>query len=700
MAELQSITNLFNSTLYRIPDYQRGFAWQREQLQDFWFDLINLDTNRKHYTGVLTLKQIPDTEIENDSNERWLIDNSYTLYFVIDGQQRLTTCIILLQCIIESVRKLPENEGKQDSEIVFCNMRLDKYVQTFLFEQSADGVITTYKFGYEKDNPSYKYFRYKILNEPNAGTIDETYYTLNLQNAKVFFHEQLNNLIAESGYNIQPLESTFKKLTSGLQFNPWKIPPSFDEFVAFETMNNRGKKLSNLELLKNRLIFLHTLYTEEEANAAVKKELRDAINEAWTQVYHQLGRNKKHPLNDDDFLRAHWIMYFRYTRKKGDDYVKFLLGNQFTASRVLKKKAVRVELEEVEEILEGQEDYREAEEREEPEERTELKPDLLPEEIKNYVDSLKSAALAWYQTWFPLESPELNNELAKWLDKLNRLPIFYCRPLVMSLLLKNQYSDVQKLEILKSIERYLFITFRLNKTYSNSGSSEFYNASRNLYHDEINIDELKIEVDRQLWFYFDNGKLKFAHFKQLIKERFEGKRKDGFYGWTGIEYFLYEYELHLMKSRGTPKIHWHLFTKSEKDKSSIEHIFPQTPSVSYWKKRFNKYSADEKLWLSNSLGNLLPLSLSINSSLQNDSFDDKKKIKTDNKGNTTRNGYDNGSYSEIEVSKVAEWTGEEIKVRGLKLLKFLEERWNVSLGSKKDKLELLHLEFVSTDSKL
>ena len=94
----------------------------------------------------------------------------------------------------------------------------------------------------------------------------------------------------------------------------------------------------------------------------------------------------------------------------------------------------------------------------------------------------------------------------------------------------------------------------------------------------------------------------------------------------------------------------------------------------------------------------MPLSLSINSSLQNDSFDDKKKVKTDNKGNTTRNGYDNGSYSEIEVSKEEEWTAEEIKKRGLKLLKFLEERWDVSLGSKKDKLELLHLEFVNTEN--
>ena len=43
-------------------------------------------------------------------------------------------------------------------------------------------------------------------------------------------------------------------------FNVYEISDDFDVFVAFETMNNGGKRLSNLELLKNRLIYLTTLY--------------------------------------------------------------------------------------------------------------------------------------------------------------------------------------------------------------------------------------------------------------------------------------------------------------------------------------------------------------------------------------------------------------------------------------------------------
>ena len=40
------------------------------------------------------------------------------------------------------------------------------------------------------------------------------------------------------------------------------------------------------------------------------------------------------PLNDDDFLRAHWIAYFKYSRDTGRDYAGFLLEEHFTPRRV------------------------------------------------------------------------------------------------------------------------------------------------------------------------------------------------------------------------------------------------------------------------------------------------------------------------------------------------------------------------------
>ena len=174
--------------------------------------------------------------------------------------------------------------------------------------------LSTYKFGYEVDNPSFKYLKHKILGEPDGGVVTETFYTLNLENSRKFFKENLENYFYE--YGLEEIESLFKKVTQNLMFNLHEIEDDFDVFVAFETMNNRGKKLSNLELLKNRLIYLTTLYDEKELSADGQEIIRNQINDAWKDIYYNLGRNKKNPLPDDDFLVAHWIMYFQYSREK------------------------------------------------------------------------------------------------------------------------------------------------------------------------------------------------------------------------------------------------------------------------------------------------------------------------------------------------------------------------------------------------
>jgi len=53
MDEPGPLDSLFKEKLFRIPDYQRGYAWGREQLGAFWEDLVNLPDGRSHYTGPI-----------------------------------------------------------------------------------------------------------------------------------------------------------------------------------------------------------------------------------------------------------------------------------------------------------------------------------------------------------------------------------------------------------------------------------------------------------------------------------------------------------------------------------------------------------------------------------------------------------------------------------------------------------------------
>jgi len=693
MEKPKSLDSLFTSKIFRIPDYQRGYAWLEVQLKDFWEDLINLSGEREHYTGVLTLKEIPKAEVADSSKEYWLVKNhSYSIYHIVDGQQRLTTFIIFVQAFVDLVKSLPENKGKTHAEIyVNESLSVADVESRYLFKVKPTGnQFRTYKFGYSEDNPSYDYLRYRILGEDGAGTVQETFYTVNLHNAHHYFTGQMEGLHKQEG--LEGLREIYEKLTQQMMFNEYVIQDAFDVFVAFETMNNRGKKLSDLELLKNRLIYLTTLYGAGEMAVDESKSLRDSINDAWKEVYHQLGRNKLHPLNDNDFLRAHWTMYFKYSRKTGQDYIRFLLEEQFTPKRLHTKVSREVKLEIPEEMLEVTDHVSEEVEQEEELEvfSETLLGRLLPTSIRDFVNSLKESALHWFHSFYPELAVSMSKEEQLWIDRLNRAGMSYFRPLVMSVL-KNEKTEARRVWIFQKIERFIFISFKTTSARSNYGSSEFYNFARALDRNETTLESIDTALDRRLAYTFnEDGSLRTNEFYNILFNKF--KNGSGYYGWAGLRYFLYEYELSLLSESRQKKVDWSDLLTNGSDKISIEHIYPQTETDS-WAASFESIAPENRRNYNGTLGNLLLLSMSINSSLQNDNFADKKNVKLNAAGQKIRNGYADGSHSETEVATNPTWGPQQIKDRGDRLLKFMEQRWNFRFKNDGDRERMLFLTF-------
>lgn len=98
-------------------------------------------------------------------------------------------------------------------------------------------------------------------------------------------------------------------------------------------MNNRGKKLSNLELLKNRILYLITLYDSHVLSKYEENTLTDFVNETWSEIYYQLGRNKNNPLSDDDFCVIIGLFIFIIPKKRKWLYWLFL-NEKFTAEQI------------------------------------------------------------------------------------------------------------------------------------------------------------------------------------------------------------------------------------------------------------------------------------------------------------------------------------------------------------------------------
>jgi uncharacterized protein with ParB-like and HNH nuclease domain len=645
--KLQSLTEIFNQKIFRIPDFQRGYSWEEDQLEDFWEDVINLKEEKVHYTGLLTVEPIDKKsvqKIEKWQDDLWLLEKGLSAYYIVDGQQRLTTSIILIN---EILSKFGDDEGINFDTKEF-------WVNKFLYKEfGAD--YKSYIFGYEKDNPSDEYFKTKILEQHSSSADkvpEQTLYTSNLKFAKTFFSKKLKKLEKDQ------IENIFKKLVNRLKFNFFEIDEELDVYVTFETMNYRGKSLSNLELLKNRLIYLSTLLPDE---FATRTRLRKDINEVWKTIYEFLGKDKDNPLDDDYFLYNHWIMYFKYDRSKSDAYAHFLLHEKFTAKAV-------------------------------------IKGELDLQEIKEYIDSLSESVKAWFYL-YNISYSSYSEETKEWVQKLDRLGMGAFPPLFMAAMTKES-DEAKLLDLFKAAEKFIFLVFRLSQRPSNTKNSHFYRLANMYYFDQDHWGQGTTDIEKVIgninWHTegYDSeeeyvGWFDLWKFQSYIKEL--GQKEEGYYSWNGLRYFLYEYELYLTdKAKGNTKVTWTDFNKRKKE-DTIEHIYPQTPKDECWKEAFKENDKKQKKALLNSLGNLLLLGQSKNSELQNKCFDFKKKHKN-SKGDEV--GFFNGSYSEISVSSYKDWTAKEIRERGLKMLDFLEERWGIDIADWEiEKVDLLNLNF-------
>ena len=208
-------------------------------------------------------------------------------------------------------------------------------------------------------------------------------------------------------------------------------------------MNNRGKLLSKLELLKNRLIYLSTLLPE---GAHQQRALRRNVNDAWKTVYEYLGKEKDHPLDDDDFLRAHWIMSFWYARDEAGQFAKFLLDRHFTHDQLLSGK-------------------------------------LNAAKIQAYVNSIQNSVKAWHAINFPHRAENVTDEVRKGLQRLSRVGVGAFAPLTMAALVKNLPPD-ELTGFLSAAERFVFLIGRLCQRRSDTGDTEFYRLAGQLNRDE------------------------------------------------------------------------------------------------------------------------------------------------------------------------------------------------------------------------
>lgn len=479
--ETQSISKIFSQTIFRVPDYQRGYSWKEKQLNQFWDDLIRLRKDQEHYTGLLTIEKANDLRKWEDVN--WIISSAdYKPFYIVDGQQRITTIVILMQAIVD---RLNEND--------MLNLQSKDQIKR-QYICITNNNLKAYIFGYEKDDPSYEFLKTHIFSENSSNSINTplSLYTKNLEFSKSFFDEKLKEISTTTD-----LEDLFRKITLRLKFNIYEVDSDLDVFVMFETMNNRGKPLSKLEILKNRLIYLSTLLLDTTDDQ--KTELRNTINNSWRTIYEYLGKNPKTTLDDDEFLKNHTYMYFSYMDDRSNFFADYLLEKRFTTANVYNHE-------------------------------------VTLKDVNDYALSIQHSIKKWFDIKFPsISNGGMDKEIYHWLEKLIKLKSAYFLPSIMAVLLykdsRSGYSSNEIIRLLQAMERFAFLSFELFKRNSNYKKNQFLADASRLYKGEKGISDVILQI-------VDSARQQpnsFDTFHNHISLLFNNPVKPGYYGWSGLQ---------------------------------------------------------------------------------------------------------------------------------------------------------------------
>lgn len=603
------LPDLFANKCFRIPNYQRGYAWGESQLNDLWDDIMDIQKNgatyRPHYTGTLTLQQIDLSDLTPAEKE--LSKSGMEYYNVVDGQQRLTTLVILLNSLAKKTAK-----GKK------------QLIENYIKIKTKQNVC---RFAYGDTNgDSYRFFMKNIIGEANTLPYNSTIYTSNLENASQFFESKLSTL------DTKELNKLREKLFTSLVFDTKYIQNNLDVQAVFETMNNRGKPLTTLEKLKNRLLYM----TSKFDTTVDIKGLSDCINNGWGLIYETLGKNKDNMLSEDEFLSA----YLTLLREPNDySFSEYLAGQK--VFQMFCNHATDYDF-----SMARQHD-------------ASKEPVVDENKIKSFVSGMANFVMHWYVVYFPDLNTErgIHIQKIKYLNGSKEMRIFLAKLLMMAD--DAQYTALVD-ECLDMTEKVLFRNALPGVSLLDE--RRFATRARDLHNGELTLDDLRKELDNLLLQHIDVQSL-ISGFRYLFTYV---RGNIGFHRWRALKFFLMEYENHI-RGNNLHHVNWDNYYYVQ-----IEHIMP-TKWSTHWSLEMNDYldahqflNNDEreraKNILINSLGNLTVIQDIKNAGIGNNPWTIKQKA------------YNNGSYSEIEIATNISWHPwghASIKDRGKKMLDFM-----------------------------
>ncbi len=311
-SEMSSLSQILltENTVFHIPEFQRDFVWGKDEVSELFNDFMN-DTNNFS-------KDIGDLQGYLLGNVV-LIEKSKNQYLVIDGQQRLTTITLLFKVLYDKIDDII-SQSSYDNR--------DKWLKRI--GQISNG----YHLMDEEDN-----FKGLKITHDNGLSFGEFYRDLILDKADLEFiptkvsdknikevYEELNDKISE----LSDLQTSkfINYIKNKVKLIVTTAPSEGKAFQLFEVLNDRGRSLEPMDLIKNT--FLKTL-----RNSTLNDEDVNNFNKNWNGFLDNLQINNKKKISSSTFMKHFILSVYGVKKKQEELFDYFQIENKLTADEII-----------------------------------------------------------------------------------------------------------------------------------------------------------------------------------------------------------------------------------------------------------------------------------------------------------------------------------------------------------------------------
>lgn len=276
----QTISEIFSCDgIYKIPNYQRQYSWTNDQLDSLWGDLYEAYQNKNDGNDCYFLGSIV------------VVNDGKGYYELIDGQQRITTLMILMNVL---VKDFPEINQNNDDIFVADKEKIQNCIM-FQGRRNRLQLQTDPKYDSLFNDIIINCDTFSDLEEPTKKELKQDDPQYKYINSAVFFYNKLSVLSSDDLDNF--INFIFYST------NIIKIECTNQSFAIklFQVLNDRGLDLSPADIVKSYII---GKYEQDDETG------KQIFNNNWKNIE---DMSKQYGFKIDDF-----IVFYEYYKLKSN----------------------------------------------------------------------------------------------------------------------------------------------------------------------------------------------------------------------------------------------------------------------------------------------------------------------------------------------------------------------------------------------